>query len=382
MKKINVILNLFNKYKFTYTVFLFLFTNLLFIDKYFSRQNYVPVIVVQLVFVVSFTFILKYLPKIEFSKIFYRNSFFSLVILYFLFTIFINQNVNGYSLNTDRWSSTHFAIKALLNGDYPYSATDHLNGRTSNLPILLLLNIPFYFLGDVGYFQSFFFLVFTFIIYKYLDNYKARFIGILLIIISISYYWEIYSKSDLLSNSILLLFSILFLFKKENYNSNNNIILSSIIFTTTIYTRLYTIIPLSLIIIPNFLKLNFYQKVIFTSTFMILSFCLMYLVFIQVPDYETLITKNPFSLQNRQNPIFLSVLFIIIPLFYSIKIKTLKEALYSSIFFLSLPVISSFLIRLFSMGWERTIYQSGTDISYFNILMPFLILVLASETKD
>jgi hypothetical protein len=33
------------------------------------------------------------------------------------------------------------------------------------------------------------------------------------------------------------------------------------------------------------------------------------------------------------------------------------------------------------MGWQETIYESGTDISYFNILLPLIIFAIALNPK-
>jgi hypothetical protein len=75
-------------------------------------------------------------------------TFWIITALFFIFTIYININVDGQLLHVDRWSAMHAGIEALLNGKYPYTAIDHLGGRTSNLPALLFLGIPFYLLGE------------------------------------------------------------------------------------------------------------------------------------------------------------------------------------------------------------------------------------------
>ncbi|MDP5043442.1 MAG: hypothetical protein NWQ06_00515, partial [Leeuwenhoekiella sp.] len=73
-----------------------------------------------------------------------NRIFYGLVVLFFGITIYINLKVNGYALHIDRWSAMTEGIAALLNGNYPYSALDHLGGRTSNLPTLFLIGLPFY----------------------------------------------------------------------------------------------------------------------------------------------------------------------------------------------------------------------------------------------
>ena len=362
-------------------ILLFLWIQLLFIDKYARKQQDIPVFLISLSFVLAFILIEKKLPLLKIPNKVYKISFFTLGFIFFVFSIYINQHVDGYSLNNDRWSSTHFAIKALLNGDYPYSATDHLNGRTSNLPMLIFINIPFYALGDVGYFQCFGFLVFMYLIYKYLNTYQERVKALLLILISVSYYWEIYAKSDLLSNSIFLFLGILYFNKKEHFETQTSIIKAGFITISLLFSRLFTIIPLILVLSKKFIIWDFRKKTTFSVTILAVASICLYIVLHAVPNLNTLLKNNPLELQNRQNPLLLSIIFITIPLIYSQYVKSGIGLLYSSIFFLCIPILSSFLIRLTKMGWQETIYESGTDISYFNILLPLIIFAIALNPK-
>ncbi|MDP5045194.1 MAG: hypothetical protein NWQ06_09475, partial [Leeuwenhoekiella sp.] len=107
-------------------------------------------------------------------------------------------------------------IAALLNGNYPYSALDHLGGKTSNLPTLFLIGLPFYLLGDVGLLQSFTFLVFAGIIDKLIKSPAIRIVSLLLLMSSLWYLYEIVVKSDLVSNTILVIASLVYLFKLIN----------------------------------------------------------------------------------------------------------------------------------------------------------------------
>ncbi len=135
----------------------FLFINLLFIYKYGFRQNFISVYLVLIIYtLISSFFLFKDIFKIKLIqnlniKLCFKTFVFLVVTIIFLVTFY----TDGNSLKVDRWSAIDVAISALLNGEYPYTAIDHLNGRTSNFPGLLVLGIPFYLLGNVGYLQIF-----------------------------------------------------------------------------------------------------------------------------------------------------------------------------------------------------------------------------------
>ena len=134
--------------------FIYISINGLFVLKYLKR---IPSINEWVVFFIYLLFWVIFF-KNYYSITRYLNRkllFYGAVLLFFSFTLLINSYVDGNTLNIDRWSAMEVGIEALLNNEYPYSAIDHLGGRTSNLPTLLFLGIPFYLIGDVGYLQSF-----------------------------------------------------------------------------------------------------------------------------------------------------------------------------------------------------------------------------------
>ena len=372
---------LFNKItskRYFLTLLLFIFINYLFIEKYLSRLNVIPSIVFFGIYIIGI-FIIFYVFK-KFNVFQKKYIFWVSCLIIFIATIFINNYVDGFKLNTDRWSSTHFAIKALLNGNYPYFATDHLNGRTSNLPFLIFINIPFYFLGDVGYLQSFTLLIFFYFLNIYIDNIKLKIFSLILLVTSLPFWWEIYCKSDILSNSILLIITTFYLF---HYKKNKtNIFFVGIIFSFMIMTRLVSLIPFFLAFSTHFFTMNIRKKISFILIVMLIISISFGIVFMNAKNIEMIKHYNPFELQNRQIPFYLSLIFIIVPIIYSFFIKNIKALIYNCIFFLSIPILTSFLWRVIIHGWNNSLYNSYTDISYFNLLLPFIVFILAYDFKS
>lgn len=368
------------KKRLSFTYLIFIFINTLFVVKYASRidafNGYIVALIYTLLLsIISFVYIRLSL------KNYYKPLFYITSILFFIFTIYLNIKVDGNTLMVDRWSAMEVGIKALLNGEYPYSALDHLNNRISNLPTLLFIGIPFYFLGDVGFLQSFAFLLFMYISLKVFKDYKSRLLCILLLIFSPSYLWEVYVKSDLMSNFIIVLSVIVYMQDRISRNIKVNPILESFLLTSLIMTRITAIIPISLFFFKHFYKYSVQKKLIFIVVSLITIIIFSYICFNKVGSLENFYKHNPIELQSRHLPTILSFILIIIPMIYSFRTKDLRSIIYLTVIFLLLPVSIAFFTSIYKSGFTATLFESYFDISYFNMVLPFLLLSLTFEYK-
>jgi len=368
------------KQKLSFTYFIFIFINSLFIVKYVSRietfNGYIVVLIYTLILsIISLVYI-----RLNLNN-YYKPLFFIIAILFFAFTIYLNINVDGNTLKVDRWSAMEVGIKALLNGEYPYSAIDHLNGRTSNLPTLLFIGIPFYFLGNIGFLQSFSFILFIYITFKVFNDYKDRLLCILLLIFSPSYLWEIYVKSDLMSNFIIILSVIIFMQDRISRNIKISPLFESFLLTSLIMTRVTAFIPISILFFKHFYKYSVQKKIIFIAVSLATVIIFSYICFNKVSSLENFYEHNPFELQNRQLPSVISFILIIIPMIYSFRTKDLKSIIHLTVIFLLLPISIAFLITISFYGFTASLFESSFDISYFNMVLPFLLLSLIFDYK-
>ena len=309
-------------------------------------------------------------------------AFWIIATLFFIVTLIINNSVEGQMLHVDRWSAMQVGIKALLNGEYPYTAIDHLGGRTSNLPALLFLGIPFYMLGDVGYMQSFTFMVFAYTIFKLFKNHTVRLSILFLLISSPCYWYEIYVKSDLVSNFILVLFFVLFGFRYVQQKKNHKPFLLGILTSFVFYTRITAIIPLLLAFFKPFFKWSLRSKMLFVGGGLLTISILTFVVFIHYPSYNILMKKNPFVLQNKQLPFILSLFFILIPCFLAFKITNSYKLVRYCVILLALPVFTSLFLYMVEFGMWPAIRDSQFDLSYLNIITPFLIICLGYMLEE
>lgn len=356
----------------------YLLINTLFVAKYVDRIEGVNFILCSSAYILMIAVFIYLYVKINLRDGIYKSLFWGTTIFFFLFTILLNIYVDGNSLNVDRWSAMDVGVKALLNSEYPYSAIDHLNGRTSNLPSLLFIGIPFFVLGDVGYLQSFSFLIFCTAILFFFRSYKDRLFCLLLMILSSSYLWEIYAKSDLMSNFIWILFFVILYINRVLCNKKEMRVWIVAFFASSLFlTRIISFIPLSLLLFKHFISYSLREKTIFLTVSIVTILLFTYICFHNANSLEEIMTYNPIELQNRQLPTIVSLIFIVIPLFFSLYIRKQSTLILACASFLFLPVIVSFFKKVHSVGLYDAVFLSAFDISYFNMCMPFLLFFIA-----
>ena len=346
--------------------------NGMFVLKYTSRQQDYNEYLLTAVYLLVVTAVITLYTKVRLGE-YYKPLFFALSMVFFVFTIYLNKSVDGYTLNVDRWSAMEVGIEALLNGEYPYSVRDHLNGRTSNLPSLIFIGMPFYLMGDVGLLQSFSFLLFAYTAFKILDNYKDRLLCLLLLVISPSYLWEIYVKSDLMSNLIIVLSFVALVQIRADREKKNHYLLLAFLSASLVLTRLIAVIPLSLLMFKKFYQYTITKRVFFLIASVLTATLFLYICLQNAGSLDHFRSNNPFELQNRQLPIWISFATILVPLFFSFKVTNTKSLIRSSAVFLLFPIVISFMMSVERNGLYRNVFESYFDISYFNIAMPFLL---------
>lgn len=371
-----------NKPNFKYIVFslLFIIINTFYLLKYGTKHNIplLPIIIgftaIQFVLLGGKNIIYKLLSKLN------TIIYILLVCLLLGGILFLTKYIDRYMLNVDRWSAMEVAIRALLSGEYPYTAIDHLGGRTSNFPGLLLLGIPFYILGDVGYFQAFSFLFFAFTLYKVFEINQAFYI-LLLLGISIPFWYEIAVISDFMSNMLVVISFIMLwnhYFAKEIYKKE---IALAIGICILLLTRGFTYIPIALYLFAPFFQIPFKKQIKFIGSSIIISSLLLLLVFYHVPDIETLKAYNPLVLQTSYTSIY-NILFVFLaPLVLSFFIKKFNY----DFFFYTLLISGALSITLFIQFWIRVgfnelLHNSVFDLAYLAYILPLLWILLTRPT--
>jgi len=357
-----------------YSLFLiYVIINSLFVVKY-GEKYWLPLLAVYIISILSISL---FYIKIELKDFFYKYIFWIGVISFFLCSIYINYTVDGMSLNVDRWSAMEIGIKSLLNGHYPYNIPDHMGRESSNLPMLIILGMPFYLIfGSVGFLQSFIFLFFSYLIIKIFNNYKQRLAVLILLFFSPSYLWEVYVKSDLFSNFIIVSGFVFLIWQNFIKETKLKLELVSVLTVLIFLTRLSAIIPIILLLFKKFYNFSLTEKLRFASIFTVTISCILYLFFHNADNFDLIIKHNPFTIQGAKQPLLLSISYIMLAFILSFRLKSFYDSIYWTGTLLFICVFVPFIIYLTEYGYNDIVNNSMFDLSFFNMSMPFVILSL------
>ncbi|WP_326982505.1 hypothetical protein VUJ46_20360 [Chryseobacterium sp. MYb264] len=367
---------IFNNFVKYWPIIIYFFINALFILKYGESYN-IPLLIA---YFTGILVIVKFYNKTDFKESAYKILFWSLGILFFCGSVGVNYVIDGKSLNVDRWDAMEIGIKAILNNEYPYSIKDYMGRESSNLPFLIILGMPFYLLfGSVGYLQCFCFLLFLYIIFKIFKDYKQRLIILIFLAFSPSYLWEIYTKSDLFSNFIILVALIYLIQKNFVEKKNLNIITVSILISLMVLTRFSVIIPLILLFFRPFFKLSIKDKLLFVLSSVITISSVLYLFFHQAESLDLFVKHNPLIIQAGKQPVIVTALYIITALILSFKVKLLQHIILWGGGILFICILLTFSYYMVVLGYENMITNSNFDISFFNMSMPFIVIAMGMK---
>ncbi len=370
-----------------FLIAIYIFINTLFLYKYGSRlldtSGSILLIAVYIFLFFGFLFaIYQYKSKIDSYKHF-KFIYITLIVLFLIFSIWFLNTTNPNNLNVDRWSAMHIGIESLLNFKYPYVTTDHLGGRTSNLPGLFVIGLPFYLLKHVGYLQIFVFIILSYFIFSYFKKNSLRLLAICLFLFSPAFLWEVLVRSDLMSNFTIILLFIIYWYQRYATNIfKKSIILGSII-ALLVLTRLTAIIPLAIFLFRPFCKeTNCKQKILFLGSFALMSLLLILPVYLLAETNAQFLEFNPLKLQTSTMPTFAGFIFLALAFWTSFYSNKIYHIITYSFLLLFIAVFFTFLLFIFKYGIKRSIHLSLFDISYFDMSLPFLVFALVMSFSN
>jgi len=362
---------------------MFLFVNSLFLLKYLPRYSATPFLLSALYIAFIFViFVLYSKYHIHGSEKLFRVLYWILLAIAVVAIIGMLKIVDPYTIRVDRWSALTFFWDSVFQGKYPYATHTHVSSTNfaSPFPLWHLISLPFYFLGDVGIEIIFFLLLLAFTLKYYFSSYSKSFFFLILLLISPAYWWEVSVRSDSLSNA-LLVFIIILWFAKNNRNLSNSFILSIFICGAIASTRLSAILPLALFFFHPYLQLSLKQKIIFPlSVSIIVLICFSPFIFWDT-DTWIFFSRNPFMSQTGNGNIYVLLLMIVLGVVLSLRWKTMMQFYGITSFFIFIFILSSQLIRIFNAGEGNLFSDAISDISYFNLVLPYCIVYLTTNLK-
>lgn len=375
------ILSSFSK-SFYHQLLFYFFVNGLFILKYFPRfeVSSTYLLAIYLVSVSAIALIYKrFSDKIPERT--YKIAYRILVILMVLIILGLLYKIDRYSVRVDRWSAVTFFLDNFFQGKYPYSAHTHVSTTNfaSPFPVWHYINIPFYFLGDVGFGLIFFLLLTSFVAQYFFNDFRKSFFFLLLLFLAPSYWWEVAVRSDSLNNA-LLVFTFILWFHKRNYTLSNNFWLCVLACGLIATTRLSAILPIALFFFKPYSQLNIERKIIFPLA--VLGIIILFFIPFVFWDTTSWIffSRNPFMSQTSIGNSYLLLGMVTFGGFLAFQWKKLNQFFAVTSVFLFVFILSSQLSLMYLFGIQGSVFDDSLyDVSYFTLLLPYSLAYLANQ---
>ncbi|MDR0828742.1 MAG: hypothetical protein LBN95_01330 [Prevotellaceae bacterium] len=361
--------------------FIFLFINTLFSVKYFSRYTdfYIPATVLIDVMLVAI-FAIK-TDKID-AKIFSIFNYI-LLIVYLIFCIIIFQIIDINSLHVDRWSVISSFWQNFENGEYVYFAKSNEGNYPGPMPFYYILAYPFYFVKELGYFSMLGVPLF-FLLLKYCKIEEGTQTKLLLLLLFSSFlWWEIMCRSNILLNSTLILFSIVYFFKEFPKFTTKKLIFSGILFGLLLSTR--NVFAIAYIISCIFaLKIRY---VSFKQMFILAGIALCTFVGTFIPFvygfWNEFLQMNPFIIQGSAlMPFSYTLIFIVLAIIFGFICKKPTDVFFYIALDLFLCIFTYSIYHICGNRLNEAFFGNIVDISYFILCIPFALFFYYKKIKE
>lgn len=281
-------------------------------------------------------------------------------------------------IRVGRFPALHDWISRLLAGQFPYISPT----RPSGFPVLFLIAMPFYWLGDLGFLQILAFLIYALLVHsRFGTRNMNRFRALLMLTCAPVFLYEIVVRSDLFSNMVLIIVFLDLCEDRVQECGTVQLMLLGLAGGLLLATR-----GIVLIIYVMYFGFLFKNQMLRGLTFAcgVLAGFLVSLAPFAIWNWRYFIERGPFAIQASYLPLWLAALMIVISTYVAHHAKTVN-VLYKYMAAILFAVVSiAFLISVINSGWHATVLQDGFDISYFCFMLPFLILALdyRTDVKD
>lgn len=284
------------------------------------------------------------------------------------------------TLKVDRWSVISSFLTELFNGNYPYYAQSHRGNYPGPMPIYYLIASPFYFIGELSILSSLGYYLLIFILKKtsLTDNNKFLFFYILT-----SFYlmWEITTRSNLFTFSILVLLALNEFINFENKNNLKFYILA-ILIGFMLSTRSIYILPYIVFFLSSLInKIIPFKNLVLFLFIALISFATTFVPFL-IYFYDDFFVMNPFIIQSSfLIPKYYTLIFMFMAIGLAFLVKNKNDNFFFSGLILFIAILIYAIYHLVISGYEVAYLGSKIDISYFIFCIPFFIKYIMDNDK-
>jgi len=249
-----------------------------------------------------------------------KQILYSLIGLYVAIIIITFVMTDPSKIKVDRWSVITSFWDGAISGIFPYQTKSHLGCYPGPCPFYFILALPFYFIGEIGYFSLmglFVMLIDINLFFK--DDYHKKVATIFLLLSSLAILWEMIARSTLLINSALILLYLMWMVRNKNHSFRHYAIMG-FVGGLLLSTRGIFIIPIILCCAYCFLKPWRLKELFIFGSLLMVGFIITILPFI-LWDYQLFIKYNPLTLQSDIIGRYIAIALVIISVGVGFRVK-------------------------------------------------------------
>lgn len=299
----------------------------------------------------------------------YKISTYVLVIAFCVASGVAFYKIPAASLGVDRWDIIASFWKNYFKGEYVYYAKSFDNNYPGPMPFYFILALPFYLLGELGLFALVGIVVWMLLLKK---DYSANAL-VLLMALSVGYLWEVCARSNIFTNAVLILASMVYFLKKYD-GSLRLAVWFGIAIGLLLSTRNVFVIPYIVLFVYALRK----QRIGLGNLFVLggvalVAFALTFVPFV-IGHMRDFADVNPFVIQSSVlMPLHFTAVFVVLAFVSAFLCRDEQDVFYYSALVLLLTILGYFGHLLLSYDWKRLLFDSVADISYLILCVPFAL---------
>jgi len=346
--------------------------NLLYVIKYAPRYGYPPWGMAA-AYAALFIVVVRLTRQAWFDRMFHspRIYYVGLVIATAALTIVMHQ-FDPAALRGGRLPAIEDWLGHLLHGEFPYGSAIHPSG----FPFLFILVLPFYLLGNAGWWQIVSFVLLGWVLQRRHMSTAAS--GLVLLLISPVFLYEVVVRSELFSNMVAVIVFLWLFERRHALTGNRSPFIWGLIGGLLLSTR--GVVALVYAIYFTYVFRRDLPGALRFFTGAAISFVATILPFV-VWNTHGFIHDGPLAVQSSYLPAGWIAALLIISLIFGWRTH-IRNTVFSGIALILFTAVAiPFVTYLFDFGWATSVWQDKFDISYFCFCLPFVILAVSPRLR-
>ena len=300
--------------------------------------------------------------------------YYGAVLLFAVGSIVVLQMIDARSVDVDRWYMIDLFWTNVQADIYPYlpTATSNIPGP---LPMYYVFALPFYVMGDIGYFAIFGVVFLAWLMRRLWGQTPRAFVMLIAVLAAIPVWWEVAVRSTIIVNAVLVM-AYLYAIERWDPRTVTELILAGIGGGLLLSTRSVFAIPLIIYFSYKLLRTRRWRASAVVGVSLFAAFSLTILP-LYLWDAALFRQYNPLLVQSTLTSTAAVLGCLIVSAVLGLRSRHLTGVLIYSGLVIFGAALMAFIRHIANYGLFAAVHESIFDISYFSLALPFLLVAAA-----